>query len=111
MDAYATINDMQEISQKTGYLFGNVYMGIWDFVGMGYHVDEVQTMPPVELQLMTSVNRTNKLHKTIAQGKMMSCRRMEMMNVTFGCSRATQLHMEDLRLVNLTEYHPSGRGE
>ena len=28
---------------------------------------------------------------------------MEMTNNTFGCSRATQVHMEDLRLVNLTE--------
>ena len=39
----------------------------------------------------------------IAQDKMMSHPRMEMMNDTFGCSRATQVHMEDLRLVNLTE--------
>ena len=45
----------------------------------------------------------------IAQGKMMSHPRMEMMNDAFRCSRATQVHMEDLRLVNLTEYHPSQR--
>ena len=29
--------------------------------------------------------------------------RMEMTNKPFGCSRATQVCMEDLRLVNLTE--------
>ena len=47
----------------------------------------------------------------IAQGKMTSRPRMKMMNDAFGCSRATQVHMEDLRLDNLTEYHPSQRGE
>ena len=36
--------------------------------------------------------------------------RMEMTNNTFRCSRATQVHMEDLRLVNLTEIRPSRRG-
>ena len=36
---------------------------------------------------------------------------MEMTNNAFGCSRATQVHMEDLRLVNLTEMGPSRRGE
>ena len=60
---------------------------------------------------ITQINQTNKLHKTIAQNKMMSCPGMEMMNDTFGCSRATQVHMEDLRLVNLTEICPSQRGE
>ena len=60
---------------------------------------------------IAQINHTNKLHKTIAQGKMMSCPRMETMNDTFGCSRATQVHMEDLRLVNLTEICPSRRGE
>ena len=53
-DAYATINNMQEIYQKTGYLLGNVYIGIQEFTGTGYHVDSVQTMPPVESQLMMS---------------------------------------------------------
>ena len=42
---------------------------------------------------------------------MMSCPGMEMMNDAFGCSKATQVRMEDLRLVNLTEIHPSQRGE
>ena len=43
----------------------------------------------------------------IAQDKMTSCPRMEMTNDAFGCSGVTQVHMEDLRLVNLTEKHPS----
>ena len=60
---------------------------------------------------VTQVNRTNELHKQIAQNKMMSHPGMEMMNDAFGCSRATQVCMEDLRLVNLTEVRPSRRGE
>ena len=68
MDAYTTINDTWEISQNTGYLLSNVYKGIQEFAGMGYHVDYVQTMPPVELQLMTSQgSRTKQSHKSIAQ--------------------------------------------
>ena len=57
--------------------------------------------------MIAQINHTNELHKMITQGKMMSHPRMEMMNNAFGCSRATQVHMEDLRLVNLTEFHPS----
>ena len=53
--------------------------------------------------MITQINHTNKSQKTIAQDKMMSCPRMEMTNDAFGCSRATQDCMEDLRLVNLTE--------
>ena len=53
-DTYATINNMWEISWKTSYLLGNGYMGIGEFMGMGYHVDDVQMMQAVELQLMTS---------------------------------------------------------
>ena len=60
---------------------------------------------------ITQTNRTNELHKMIVGDKMTSCPRMEMTNDAFGCSRATQVHMEDLRLVNLTEIHPSQRGE
>ena len=45
----------------------------------------------------------------ITQDKMMSCPRMEMMIDAFGCSRATEVHMENLRLVNLTEKQPSRR--
>ena len=47
----------------------------------------------------------------IAEDKMMSCPRMEMTNNAFGYSRATQVCMEDLGLVNLTEKHPCQRGE
>ena len=60
---------------------------------------------------ITQINHTNELHKTIAQNKMTSCPGMEMMNNAFGCSRATQVCMEDLRLVHLTEIRPSRRGE
>ena len=35
MNAYATINDTQEISWKTGYLLGNIYAGIGEIAGMG----------------------------------------------------------------------------
>ena len=61
--------------------------------------------------MIAQINRTNESHKTITDDKMTSCPRMEMMNDAFGCSRATQVHMEDLRLVNLTEKHASQRGE
>ena len=44
MDTYATINDMHEISWKTGYLLRNIHKGIWEIAGMGYCVDDVQTM-------------------------------------------------------------------
>ena len=44
MNAYATINNMQEISWKTGYLLGNVDMETWEITGMGYHVNNVQMM-------------------------------------------------------------------
>ena len=53
-DAYATINDTQEISWKTSSLFGNIYAGMREFAGTGYCVDNVQMIPPVESQLMTS---------------------------------------------------------
>ena len=53
------------------------------------------------------INRTNKSHKTIVQDEMTSHPGMEMMNDAFRCSRATQVHMEDLRLVHLTEICPS----
>ena len=42
---------------------------------------------------------------------MMSWSRMEISNDAFGCLGATQVHMEDLRLVNLTEFHPRQSGE
>ena len=68
MDAYVTINNMWEISWKTGYLLSNIYTGIWEFTGMGYCVDDMQTMPTVESQLMPSQgSHTKRSHKSIAQ--------------------------------------------
>ena len=105
---------------KTSYLLGNVDVGIWEFAGMGYHVNDMQMMQnQVTVDDITrkshktiaQINHTNKLHKTITEDKMTLCPRMEMMNDAFGCSRATQVHMEDLRLVNLTDICPSRRGE
>ena len=57
--------------------------------------------------MITQINRTNKSHKMITQDKMTSFPRMEMTNDAFVISRATQVHMEDLRLVNLAEKCPS----
>ena len=57
----------------------------------GSHADDATSRVEVE-------DVTGKSHKKIAQGKMTSCPRMEIMNDAFGCSRATQVHMEDLRL-------------
>ena len=54
MDTYATINDTWEISWKTGYLLSNIYAGVQEFIGTGYCVDDIQMMPPVKLQLMSS---------------------------------------------------------
>ena len=83
-----------------------------EFVGTGYHVDDMQMMQTDGSQMMTSCGTcTSQSHKRIAHNKMTSCPRMEMMNNAFGCSRATQVHMEELRLVNLTEICPSQRGE
>ena len=39
---------------KTGYLLRNVDVGIWEFAGTGYHVDDVQTAQTDESQMMTS---------------------------------------------------------
>ena len=38
---------------KTGYLLGNVDMGIQEFVGRGYCVNDMQTMQTIESLLMT----------------------------------------------------------
>ena len=54
--------------RKTGYLLGNVDMVIQEFTGMGYHVDDVQTMRTDESQMMTSCgSHTSQSHKSIAQ--------------------------------------------
>ena len=97
---------------KTGYLLRNVDAGIWEFAGMGYHVDDMQTMRTDESQMMMSRGScTSQSHKQITQNKMTSHPGMDMTNNAFGCSRATQVCMENLRLVNLTEICPSRRGE
>ena len=73
-------------------------------------VNDRQTAQTDELQVMTSHRScTSQSHKQITQNKMTSHQRMEMMNNAFGCSRATQVRMEDLRPVNLTEIFPSRR--
>ena len=59
---------------------------------------------------IAQINRTNESNKMMTQDKMTSHPRMEMTNKAFRCSRSTQVHMEDLRLVNLTENHPSQKG-
>ena len=51
---------MWEISQNTGDLLSNVYVGIGEFTGMGYHVDDMQMMQTVKLQLMTSQGSRTK---------------------------------------------------
>ena len=50
---------------------------------------------------ITQVNRTNKSHKGIAQKKMVLHPRMEMTNNAFGCSRATQVHTEVTKYVQV----------
>ena len=39
---------------KTGYILRNVHMGIGEYAGMGYCVDDVQMMWTDKAQLMTS---------------------------------------------------------
>ena len=54
--------------RKTGYLLGNVNTGIREFAGMGYHVNDMQTMQTIELQLMMSCGScTKRSHKSITQ--------------------------------------------
>ena len=61
MDAYTTINNMWEISQNTSYLLGSIDMGIEEFMGAEYHVDD-------KLQLMMSCgSHTKRSHKSITQ--------------------------------------------
>ena len=60
MDTYTTINDMWEISWNTGYLLSNVYVGIGEIAGMGYHVNDMQMMQTDESQLMASQGSCKK---------------------------------------------------
>ena len=57
-------------------------------------------------KMIAQINCTNQLHQSIAQDWMTSQPGMEIMDDAFGFSRTTQLCTEDLRLVNLTEFHP-----
>ena len=98
---------------KTGYLLSNVDAEIQEFAETGYHMQMMKNRVAVDdimwksHKTITQNDHTNQSHKSITQGKMMSRPRMEMTNDTFRCSRATHVHIEDLRLVNLTEIHPS----
>ena len=57
---------------KMGYLLRNVDVGIWEFAGMGYFVNDVM-IQTIKSQLMMSCgshtknNHTNQSHKQIAQ--------------------------------------------
>ena len=53
---------------KTGYLLGNIDAGIWEFAGMGYHVDDVQMTWIDESQMMMSCQScTSQSLKSITQ--------------------------------------------
>ena len=68
MDAYAAINNMLEISWNIIYLLSNIYAGIGEIMGMGYHVNDMQTMQTNKLQLMMlQGSHTKQLHKLNAQ--------------------------------------------
>ena len=97
---------------NTSYLLGNVDAGTQKFAGTGNRVDDRQMRQTDKSQMMMSrwghtSQSHNESHKRIAKNKMTSRRRMEMTNDTLGCSGATQVRMEYLGLVNLTEICPS----
>ena len=53
---------------NNGYLLRNIDVGIQDFAGMGYHVDDGQMTQTGESQMMTShQSHTSQLHKQITQ--------------------------------------------
>ena len=45
---------------KTGYLLGNVDTGMGEYVGTGYHVDDMQTKLTDKSQLMMSCGSHTK---------------------------------------------------
>ena len=51
---------------KTGYLLGNINVGIHEFTGMEYHVNNVQTMKN-QVAVDDVTWKSHKSHKTIAQ--------------------------------------------
>ena len=61
MDAYTTINNTQEISRSTSYFLGNIDMGIGEFTGMGYRVNNVQMIQTIMLQLMMLIQFPPKM--------------------------------------------------
>ena len=53
---------------ENGYLLRIIDAGIWEFAGMGYCVEDVQTMQTDKSQMMTSCgSRTSQSHKSIRQ--------------------------------------------
>ena len=107
-------DDTWEISREYWLLTRNIDAGTQEFAGVGNCVHNGQTTRTDESQLMRSrQGRTSQSQKRIAlqiaQNKMTSHPRTEMTNDAFRCSRATQVCMEYLRLVNLTEICPSRR--
>ena len=53
---------------KTSYLLGNIDVGIREFTGMRYRVNDVQMMRTDESQMMTSCgSHTSQSHKSIAR--------------------------------------------
>ena len=53
---------------NNGYLLRNIDVGIQDFAGMGYRVDDGQMTQTDESQMMTShQSHTSQLHKQITQ--------------------------------------------
>ena len=122
-DTYTTINNTWEISWEYQLLTRERWCGN---SGIRGNRDTVWTtcrwdMRQIELQMMTSCGScTSQSHKSIAQTNHTkwshgrqddNVQEWKWRTTTFGCSRATQVHMEDLRLVNLTEICPSRRGE
>ena len=71
-------------------------------------MDRRVTDDDVTSGLHKSIAQTNRTD-TVAQNMMTSCPGMETSKRRLGCSRATQVHMEYLRLVNLTEIRRSRR--
>ena len=95
-------------NRNTGYLLGNVDAGTQEFAGTGKCENEGQMRQTDESQMMMSrQGRTSESHKRITQSKMTTLPRMEIANNAL--SRATQVLMEYLRLVNLTEICPTRR--
>ena len=120
-DTYTTINNMWEISWENQLLTQECrcrYCEIFrNRILCGRHADDANNRVIVDditwksHKTIAQINHTNKLNKQIAEDKKTSRPRMKKMNKSFRCPRATQVHMEDLALVNLTEKRPSRRGE